>query len=277
MVDDGSDDETSAVFDAWTRESGFRGIQLSRNFGKEAAITAGLDATSGDAVVIMDADLQHDPALIPTMVARWQAGFDVVYAIREHRRDEGLLKRACARLFYRIVNIGSRFRIPPDAGDFRLMDRAVCAALRELPERTRFMKGLYAWVGFRSSEIAYTPARRNDGQSSFNLRRLTSLALDGVTSFTNWPLKLVSWVGFMVALAGMGYGAFLVVEHLRVGHEVPGWTTIVVAIMLFSGVQLIALGILGQYVGRIFLETKDRPAYVIRRQGGAGLADPGKS
>ncbi len=271
LVDDGSSDETGELLEQWCRKPGFRAIQLSRNFGKEAAITAGLDGARGDAAVIMDADLQHPPELIEEMIEGWRAGYDIVYAVRSGRRDEGLLKRAFTRMFYRLVNIGSRFPIPTDAGDFRLMDRAVIEAMRQLPERNRFMRGLYAWAGFRTMATPYVPAARGAGKSTFNLRKLTALALDGVTAFTSWPLRVVSWIGFALAIASIGYGAYLVVEWLLVGNNVPGWTTIVVALMLLFGIQLIAIGVLGEYIARIFIEVKGRPSYVIRHQSGEGL------
>lgn len=271
LVDDGSHDETGKLLDEWCRQPGFRAIQLSRNFGKEAAITAGLDHAHGDAAVIMDADLQHPPELIAEMIKGWCAGYDIVYTVRSRRQDEGLLKRAFTRMFYRLVNIGSRFPIPTDAGDFRLMDRAVVEAMRQLPERNRFMKGLYAWSGFRSMATPYEPAARGAGKSSFNLRKLTTLALDGVTAFTIWPLRMVSWIGFGLAVASIGYGTYLVFEKLLVGNNEPGWTTIVVALMLLSGIQLVAIGVLGEYVARIFIEVKGRPSYVIRHQSGEGL------
>src|SRR5512135_1246644 len=181
LVDDGSRDNTSEVLAFWSTQPGFQAIQLSRNFGKEAALTAGLDAARCETCVMMDADLQHSPDLIPAMLAQWQLGYDVVYAVREHRRDEGLFKRHGAGWFYRLVNAGARFRVPPDAGDFRLMDRAVVDALLELPERNRFMKGLYAWVGFKTVEIAYVPEARAGGRSTFSPFRLLRFSLDGLT------------------------------------------------------------------------------------------------
>ncbi len=276
LVDDGSRDDTGRVLEEWCQQPGFCAIQFSRNFGKEAAITAGLDRARGEATVIMDADLQHPPEMIAEMVNGWRSGYDIVYAVRSHRQDEGLVKRMATRLFYRMVNIGSRFTIPTDAGDFRLMDRAVLNAMRNLPERNRFMKGLYAWAGFRSLATPYVPAARAAGKSTFSLGKLTSHALDGVTAFTSWPLRVVSWVGFALAFASLGYGAYLIIEKALVGNDVPGWTTIVVAVMLLSGIQLVALGVLGEYVARIFTEVKGRPSYVIRHQSGSGLQEDGQ-
>lgn len=273
LVDDGSRDNSPEVLAFWSAQPGFQAIQLSRNFGKEAALTAGLEAARCETCVMMDADLQHSPELIPAMLARWQQGYDVVYAVREHRRDEGAFKRLGARWFYRLVNAGARFRVPPDAGDFRLMDRAAVDALLALPERNRFLKGLYAWVGFNATEITYVPAARGSGRSTFNVFHLMRLSFDGLTAFTTWPLRVASLVGFLLALAAFSYGAYLVVDYFLRGVAVPGWTTIVVGLMLFSGIQLIGLGVLGEYVSRIFEEVKGRPLYVVRHRAGRGLRD----
>lgn len=273
LVDDGSRDATHEVFAFWSAQPGFQVIQLSRNFGKEAALTAGLESARCETCLMMDADLQHSPELIPAMLAQWQQGYDVVYAVREHRRDEGLFKRLGARWFYRLVNAGARFQVPADAGDFRLMDRAVVDALLALPERNRFMKGLYAWVGFKTSEIAYVPDARGSGRSTFNPFHLLRLSFDGLTAFTTWPLRIASLLGFILALLAFAYGGYLVVDYFLRGIAVPGWTTIVVGLMLFSGIQLIGLGVLGEYVSRIFEEVKGRPLYVVRRRAGRGLRD----
>lgn len=271
VVDDGSTDGTVAVAEGWCQLSGFRCISLSRNFGKEAALTAGLEAARGDAVVVLDGDLQHSPLLIADMLARWQGGADVVYTVREARGDEHRLKRWGANLFYRLVNSSDRFELPRHAGDFRLMDRKVVAALLNLPERTRFMKGLYAWVGFDAVALPYTPAPRGQGESSFNAIRLFNLAVDGLTAFTTWPLRMVSVVGLLLAVPAFAYGVYLVVEHLLVGNAVSGWTTIVVSLMFFIGIQMISTGIVGEYVARIFEEVKGRPLYVVKRDLGHGL------
>jgi len=273
LVDDGSHDHTHELFEFWSGKPGFHAIQLSRNFGKEAALTAGLEAARGEAAVMMDADLQHSPELIPAMLAQWKNGYDVVYAVREHRKDESLLKRLGSRWFYRLVNAGGRFEVPPDAGDFRLMDRAAIDALLSLPERNRFMKGMYAWVGFETTEIGYVPEPRGNGRSAFSPFRLLSFSFDGLTAFTTWPLRVASLVGFGLALLAFCYGGYLVVEYLFNGHPVPGWTTIVVGLMLMSGIQLIGLGVMGEYVSRIFEEVKGRPLYVIRHQAGRSLRE----
>ena len=270
IVDDGSDDASIDVIEHWTALPNVKAVQLSRNFGKEAALAAGLEAAGGDVVVLLDADLQHPLALIETMMQRWRAGADVVYAVRSDRSDEGLLKRAGTRLFYRLINLGDRFEVPADAGDFRLMDRAVVDALLAQRERNRFMKGLYAWVGFKTEGVPYVPAARAEGKSKFSLPRLLALSVDGLTGFTTWPLRLVSAAGLLLAVVSLVYGAYLVASYLLYGNPVSGWTTIVVLLLMFAGIQMLSLGILGEYVARIFEEVKARPLYVVRRRLGGG-------
>jgi len=271
LVDDGSTDNTAAVLQGWAQIPGFRVLQLSRNFGKEAALTAGLEAAAGDVVIMMDADLQHSPALIPTFIGYWQQGADVAYAVRQDRNDEGRFKRVGTRWFYALINAADRFEVPAGAGDFRLMDRRVVDALLALPERNRFMKGLYAWVGFKAVAVPYVPEPRAHGRSHFSPWRLIRLSIDGLTAFTTWPLRAVSTVGFMLALLAFVYGGYLTASFLLYGHAVSGWTTIVVSLMLFAGIQLLSLGIVGEYVGRIFEEVKARPLFVIQRELGQGL------
>ena len=273
LVDDGSRDDTPDLFEFWAGQPGFQAIQFSRNFGKEAALTAGLQAARCDVAIMMDADLQHSPDILPAMLAQWQKGYDVVYAVREHRRDESPIKRLGTRWFYRLLNAGGHFQVPPDAGDFRLMDRTAIDALLALPERNRFMKGLYAWVGFNAVEINYVPEPRAHGRSAFNLFRLIGLSIDGLTAFTTWPLRIASLVGLALAVLAFGYGGYLVVEYLMNDHPVPGWTTIVVGLMLLAGIQLIGLGVLGEYVSRIFEEVKERPLYVVRHRAGRSLRE----
>jgi glycosyltransferase involved in cell wall biosynthesis len=270
VVDDGSHDQTAAAIAPWLGAPGVRYVRLSRNFGKEAALTAGIDRAVGDVVLLMDADLQHPPSLIPEMIAAWVAGADMVCAARASRADESWPKRIGTALFYRIVNANAQVPIPVDAGDFRLMDRKVVEALKSLPERNRFMKGLYAWVGFRNQIIPYVPSERHAGTSSFSLRRLSRLAFTGVTAFTNAPLRLWSGVGVLIALGAIGFALWIAVEHYVHGHDVPGWATLVCGMMFFSGVQLLSIGILGEYVGRIFEEVKQRPVYVVGSEAGRG-------
>ena len=219
----------------------------------------------------MDADLQHPPELLHTFVEHWQRGAQVVYAVREDRSDEAAFKRVGTRWFYRLVNAAARFELPPGAGDFRLMDRPVVEALLALPERNRFMKGLYAWVGFPSVAVPYVPAARGHGQTHFGALRLIRFSLDGLTAFTTWPLRTVSALGALMAVMSMLYGFYEFVAYFLYGNEVSGWATIVVGLMFLSGMQMISLGIVGEYVGRIFEEVKGRPLYVVRQQAGQGL------
>lgn len=272
LVDDGSTDATAQRMTEWTRTPGVRALLLSRNFGKEAALCAGLEAAHGDAVVMLDSDMQHPPALLETFVRHWSAGADVVYAVRAHRDDESTFKRVGTEWFYNLINRGERFRMPPGAGDFRLMDRCVVDALMRLPERNRFMKGLYAWVGFESVAVPYVPEERAHGTSHFSKRRLVGLGLAGLTAFSVWPLRTVIAMGTVLALAALGYGAYLTVMYLLHGHDVSGWTTIVVSLMLFAGIQLLSLGVVAEYVGRIYEEVKGRPLYLVKRELGQGLA-----
>lgn len=271
LVDDGSTDTTAAAVEPWLRSGHVRVLELSRNFGKEAALTAGLEATAGDVVVLMDADLQHPPALIATFVKQWMDGADVVFALRSDRKDESAFKRLGTRWFYRLVNAAGRFEVPEGAGDFRLMDRAVVDTLLALPERNRFMKGLYAWVGYRTVAVPYVPPPRRNGRTHFNVMQLINHSLDGLTSFTTWPLRALSVAGFALAVMAIAYGAYLIGSYLLYGNETSGWTTIAVSLMAFAGIQLISLGILGEYIGRIFEEVKARPLFVIRKRSGQGL------
>lgn len=272
LVDDGSTDASPALMQHWARQPGVRMLQLSRNFGKEAALTAGLEVAQGDVVVTMDADLQHPPALIAELLAHWRQGADVVFARREDRADEGLLKRLGTRAFYRIVNLGDRFELPEGAGDFRLLDRAAVDALLSLPEHNRFMKGLYAWIGFQTAQVSYHPPPRASGRSHYNLWRLFRFSVDGLTAFTTWPLRAVTVVGLVMAMIGFGYGSWLTLDYLLYGHPLPGWTTIVVTMLFFFGVQMVSLGIMGEYIARIHEEVKRRPLYVVRRSLGGGWA-----
>jgi glycosyltransferase involved in cell wall biosynthesis len=268
IADDGSTDDTAALMAQWSTRDGFHYVQLSRNFGKEAALTAGLEEADGDAVICMDADMQHPPALIDEMLARWQAGAEMVYAVRADRTGESWVKRSGAKWFYRLLNDKRGVDVPAHAGDFRLMDRRVVQTLISLPERTRFMKGLYAWVGFKTEALPYEPAQRIHGQSRFGTWRLIRLALVGLTAFTTWPLRMVSLIGCVFACLSLAYGCYLVINYLINGNGVSGWTTIVAALLFFAGVNLISLGVVGEYLARIFDEVKGRPLYVVRKKQG---------
>lgn len=273
VVDDGSGDDTTHVMQTLcAAHPELVYLKLSRNFGKEPALTAGIDATRGDVVVLMDADGQHPAALIAEMLQKWQQGSDVVYAVRQTRDDQSGLQISLTGLFYKLVNFGNRVKIPANAGDFRLMDRQVVEALKSLPERNRFMKGLYAWVGFNSTAIDYEPLPRADGKSNFGLRGSLSLALTGILAFSIAPLRALTLVGLVLSVIALGYGSWVVGEYFFLGIGVPGYATIVVGMMFFSGIQLLSIGVLAEYVGRIYEEVKQRPSYLISQRAGTGLA-----
>ena len=265
-VDDGSADSTLAQLVALAaRDTRFRVLELSRNFGKEAALTAGIEAARGDAVIPFDADLQDPPALIGQMVAAWRAGAEVVLARRMDRSTDGVMKRKTAAWFYRLHNRISKTKIPENVGDFRLMDRVVVEALKRLPERQRFMKGLFAWVGFRTVTIDYVRPERAAGVSKFSGFALWNFALEGFTSFSTTPLKIWTYLGAMGAVGTLGYALFIIFYTLFHGKDLPGYASLLVAVLFFGSVQLMSIGLLGEYIGRIYLETKQRPTYLIRK------------
>lgn len=263
-VDDGSADGTFEIFSELAASNPcLRGLRLSRNFGKEAALSAGLDFCKGDMVVPIDADLQDPPALIGDFITLWEAGYDVVYGVRTERRSDTFFKRATAGAFYRVFNRISDVPIPGDTGDFRLMDRAVVEALKALPERNRFMKGLFAWVGFRQVGVPYARPERAAGQTSFNGPRLFRFALDGITAFSTAPLRVWSLVGLAGAASALAYAVFLIVHVLVRGRDIPGYASLMVVLLLFSSFQMIALGVFGEYLGRMYQEIKGRPLYIV--------------
>jgi polyisoprenyl-phosphate glycosyltransferase len=265
FVDDGSTDETIGVIaTAHFREPRVRAISLSRNFGKEAAITAGLEHARGQAVVPMDVDMQDPPEVLIEMVAKWREGYEMVFGVRRNRASDSLPKRLTADLYYRAHNRISKDKIPINAGDFRLLDRKVVEAIRKLPERNRFMKGLFAWAGFRQTAVEYDRVERSIGATKFNYWQLWTLALDGITSTSTVPLRIWSYLGGLIAVFALGFASFLVIDTLIFGNPVPGYASIMVSVLFLGGVQLISLGVLGEYVGRILTETKQRPLYVVR-------------
>jgi glycosyltransferase involved in cell wall biosynthesis len=265
-TDDGSSDTTLAELIALAQQDRrFRVLELSRHFGKEAALTAGLDAALGDAVIPMDADLQDPPEMIAPMLAAWANGAEVVLARRSDRSSDGVLKRKSASWFYRLHNRLSETKIPENVGDFRLMDRAVVEALKQLPERQRFMKGLFAWVGFRTEIIDYVRPCRQAGKSKFSGLALWQLAMEGFTSFSTIPLKVWTYIGAAGALGTFCYAIFIVLYTLVHGTGVPGYASLLVVILFFGSLQLMSIGLLGEYIGRIYLETKQRPTYLIRK------------
>jgi polyisoprenyl-phosphate glycosyltransferase len=269
-VDDGSHDDTLKKLIALVeRDSRFRVIELSRNFGKEAALTAGIDAARGDAVIPIDADLQDPPDLIPTLISEWQKGAEVVLARRIDRRSDSFLKRKTAEIFYQIHNRISHIKIPANVGDFRLIDRLVVEALKQLPERQRFMKGLFAWIGFKTATVDYTRNPRALGTTKFSGWKLWNFALEGVTSFSAAPLKFWSYFGSVGALLTFVYAVFIILRTLIHGVDIPGYASLLVAILFFGSLQLIGIGMLGEYMGRMYMETKQRPIYLVRKQYGA--------
>ncbi|WP_225781316.1 glycosyltransferase family 2 protein [Xenophilus sp. Marseille-Q4582] len=273
-IDDGSSDDTLARLQVQAgQDARMVVLELSRNFGKEAALTAGLEAATGNAVIPIDADLQHPPEVIEALVAKWQEGFDVVQARRRSRDTSSTGQRLGALLFYRLHNSLADPPLPRDVGDFRLMDRCVVDALRAMPERRRFMKGMFAWVGFRQTVVDFDVAPRAGGESAYGWRRLGGLALDGLMSFSNVPLTVWSYVGATTALLALVYGAWIVLKTLMFGVDVPGFASLLTAVLFMGGIQLLGIGVLGAYLGRVYDETKGRPIYVVRRRYGAAGAE----
>jgi glycosyltransferase involved in cell wall biosynthesis len=268
VIDDGSSDATVAETLAIAPDHRVRLLQFSRNFGKEFALCAGIDHVEGDLAVLIDADFQHPIDLIPAFLARWRQGYDMVYGVQSDRAYMSRTRRRVTRLFYALMAKVAHVPIEENAGDFRLMDRKVIEALKAMPERARFMKGLYAWVGFRKIGIPYQVAARRQGLSRFTARRLSSLALTGLISFSEVPLRIWGIAGFAIALVSLLYAVWIVIETLVFGIDVPGFATLATAIMFFGGVQLLSIGVLGEYVGRIFNEVKQRPLYLIERKYG---------
>jgi glycosyltransferase involved in cell wall biosynthesis len=264
-VNDGSKDNTlKYLVEHHSRNDAIKVVNLSRNFGKEIALTAGIDYTTGAAIVPIDADLQDPPELIEELVAKWREGYDVVYATRRVRQGESWLKRFTAKAFYKVATWISPVPIPPNTGDFRLLDRRVVEALKQLPERNRFMKGLFAWVGYKQTSILYDRPQRYKGLTKWNYWKLWNLALDGITSFSFLPLQVWSYLGLIFSLIAFCYGSFLIIWTLFLGIKVPGYASIMVAVLFLGGVQLLSLGILGEYLGRIYQEVKGRPLYLVR-------------
>ena len=266
-VDDGSRDDTLAQLVALVgKDPKVRVVELSRNFGKEPALTAGLDVARGDAIIPMDADLQDPPELIPRLIEEWRQGADVVLARRSDRSSDSYLKRKTAEWFYRCHNRLSHIDIPQNVGDFRLMDRSVVDALKQLPERQRFMKGLFAWVGFKVVAVDYVRPPRVAGDSKFSGWKLWNFAIEGITSFSTVPLKIWTYIGAASATLTFGYAALIILRTLIYGKDLPGYASLLVSILFFGSLQLIGIGILGEYLGRVYMETKQRPIYLIRKQ-----------
>ncbi|WP_414549906.1 glycosyltransferase family 2 protein [Anabaena sp. CCY 0017] len=264
-VNDGSRDNTlKHLIEYHHRNPVIKVVNFSRNFGKEIALTAGIEYATGDAIIPIDADLQDPPELIGELIEKWREGYDVVYCKRRSRQGETWLKKITANAFYRVIQKMTSVEIPRDTGDFRLMDRRVVEALKQLPETHRFMKGLFAWVGFKQSFIEYDRLPRFQGTTKWNYWKLWNFALEGITSFSSLPLKIWSYLGLFISLLAFLYGSFLIVRTLILGIDVPGYASLMVAILFLGGIQLLTLGIIGEYLGRVHDEVKKRPLYIVR-------------
>ncbi|EIM25526.1 glycosyltransferase family 2 protein [Microvirga lotononidis] len=271
FVDDGSRDDTlERIREVSRAEPRVGAVSFSRNFGKEIAIAAGLDHAQGDAVVIMDADLQHPPEMIETFVERWREGYMMVYGQRTDRSDETRVKRGFAHLFYQLFARFGEIALPEGAGDFRLIDRKGVEVLRTLGEKARFSKGLYAWIGFKATGVPFVVEERRFGTSKWSFRKLFRFAFDGIAAFSTVPLRIWTYIGFLISILSIATAVFFMIRTLLFGTDLPGFPSLIVSIMFFSGIQLMSLGIVGEYVGRIFAEVKRRPLYVVaERIGGA--------
>jgi glycosyltransferase involved in cell wall biosynthesis len=264
-VDDGSSDDTSRIAQSLPAAPlDIQVVMLSRNFGKEAALLAGLDHSRLGAILFMDGDGQHPPALIETLVARWlDDGYDVVYTAKAHRENEPLFRRTGVKTFYALLNWRSRHKIPEDAGDFRLLSPRAVAALRQMPERNRFFKGLASWIGFRQVRVDYEPAEREHGVTTWNVWTLIGLSIEGLTSFSVAPLRVASMLGLLLAVTALFFGSWILVETILFGKDVPGYPSLVVSVMVIGGAQLLMIGVLGEYVGKMLSEIKARPVYFV--------------
>ena len=263
FINDGSKDRTMKIIkDEAAQNSQISYINLSRNFGKENAMLAGFDYAKGDALVIIDADLQDPPELIPKMIKFWEQGYDDVYAKRESRDGESWLKKATSKWFYSVLDKISHIEIQRDTGDFRLLDRRAVEALKTLREANRYTKGMFSWVGFKKKEITYKRDPRAAGETKWNYFKLLNLAIEGITSFTTSPLRISLWTGLIISISAFAWAAFLIIRKLFFGADMSGYTSLMSAILLLGGVQLVSIGVIGEYIGRIFTETKNRPVYL---------------
>lgn len=266
LVDDGSSDNSSGhIAELASRDDRICVVELSRNFGKEIALTAGLDHANGDAIVVIDADLQDPPELIPVLLQEWQAGYDVVYARRASRKGDTSLKKITAYIFYRIMQSSSRVRIPVDTGDFRLLSRRALNALLKLREQHRYMKGLFAWIGYSQKEVLYDREARYSGRTKWSYWKLWNLALEGITSFTTAPLRLSTYMGLLTAGASFIFGVYIIIQKILFGNPIEGYPSMMTIILFLSGIQLISIGVIGEYMGRMFDETKGRPLYLVKK------------
>lgn len=265
-INDGSQDVT---LEKLIQEKENRGhikiISLSRNFGKEAALTAGLDLAKGEAIIPIDADLQDPPALIKDLIDYWEKGYEVVLAKRKDRSSDSMIKRMTAQLFYKFHTKISPTAIPDNVGDFRLVSQKVVTAIRQLPENQRFMKGIFAWVGFKTAVVEFSREKRKAGKSTFNGWRLWNFALEGITSFSTLPLRIWLYIGTLISLFAFFYGSFIIIRTLILGIDVPGYASLLTTVLFLGGIQLIGIGVIGEYIGRIYMESKRRPPYIIEK------------
>lgn len=266
-INDGSNDNTLALLlKERERNPKIKILDFSRNFGKEAALSAGLDYAKGDAIIPIDVDLQDPPELIPLMIEKWREGNEVVLAKRIDRSTDTFLKRTTAKFFYKLHNIISERPIPENVGDYRLMDKVVVEAIKQIPERQRFMKGLFSWVGFKTVEVEYARSERAAGDTKFSGWKLWNFALEGITSFSTMPLRAWSYLGLFIAMSAFSYGLFIITKVIAYGTDVPGYASLLVTILFLGGIQLMGMGMLGEYIGRIYFESKSRPLYLIRKE-----------
>jgi glycosyltransferase involved in cell wall biosynthesis len=268
VIDDGSTDDSVAKLQPLVDAGQIKLLELSRNFGKELALTAGLDHSTGDVTVILDADFQHPITVIREFLEQWANGYDMVYGVRQNRNHGSRVISWFSHNFYNIMRMITKINIVPNAGDFRLLSRNVVSAINQCEERNRFMKGLYAWVGFKSIGVPFAVAERASGSSSWNFNRLVELAITGITSFSNVPLRIWSFIGLAIAACSFGIATWIVVKTLIFGVDLPGYASIMVAIFFFCGVQLFSIGVLGEYIAKIFNEVKRRPKYIINKKMG---------
>ncbi|AIQ62340.1 glycosyltransferase [Paenibacillus stellifer] len=266
FVNDGSRDRTAAIIqDIADNDPNVKLIDFSRNFGHQIAITAGMDYAEGDAVVVIDADLQDPPEVILEMIAKWKQGYEVVYAKRLKRHGETLFKKTTAKVFYRLLSSMTSVDIPTDTGDFRLIDSKVADVMRDLKEKNRYVRGLVSWVGFRQASVEYVREERFAGETKYPLKKMIRFALDGITSFSHKPLKIASYLGFALSISSFIYLFVVLMQRLFTDHTVPGWASIVGVNLLFNGIVLMILGVIGEYIGRIYDESKGRPLYIVRQ------------
>ena len=267
FVNDGSTDDTLEKLKSLKAQNSFiRILNLSRNFGKEAALTAGIDNAKGEVIIPIDVDLQHPPRLLIQFIEKWQNGYEVVLGKRKNRETESSVKRLTATLFYKLTQKISNVYVPENVGDFRLMTRKVVNAIKQLPENQRFMKGLFAWVGFKTAVVEFDVAQRHAGKTSFNIWKLWNFALDGITSFSTVPLRIWSYIGLIISFMALLYGNIVLVQTFIFGIDAPGYASTIISILFLGGIQLIGIGVLGEYIGRIYMESKRRPAYIIENE-----------